>query len=46
LTAYNVLSSPYATLAGQQDADKRAAEDIADRIRIDIAVWFAEAAKK
>ena len=24
LTSYNVLSSPYATLAGQQDADRRA----------------------
>jgi len=46
LTAYNVLSSPYATLAVQQDADKRAAEDIADRIRIDLAVWFAAQAKK
>ncbi len=46
LTAYNVLTSPYATLAVQQDADKRAAEDIADRIRIDLAVWFAAQAKK
>ena len=46
LTAYNVLSSPYATLAVQQDADRRSAEDIADRIRIDVAVWFAEQAKK
>jgi LPS-assembly lipoprotein len=46
LTSYNVLSSPYATLAVQQDADRRAAEDIADRIRIDIAVWFAQQAKK
>ncbi len=46
LSAYNVLSSPYATLAVQQDADRRAAEDIADRIRIDLAVWFAEQAKK
>ncbi len=46
LTSYNVLSSPYATLAVQQDADRRAAEDIADRIRIDLAVWFAQKAKK
>ncbi|GAA0551917.1 LPS-assembly lipoprotein [Rhizomicrobium palustre] len=46
LTAYNVLSSPYATLANQQDADRRAAEDIADRIRINLAVYFAEQAKK
>jgi LPS-assembly lipoprotein len=46
LSAYNVLSSPYATLAVQQDADRRAAEDIADRIRIALAVWFAQQAKK
>lgn len=46
LSAYNVLSSPYATLAVQQDADRRAADDIADRIRIALAVWFAQQAKK
>jgi LPS-assembly lipoprotein len=46
LSAYNVLTSPYATLAVQQDADRRAAEDIADRIRIALAVWFAQEAKK
>jgi len=46
LSSYNVLSSPYATLAVQQDADRRAAEDIADRIRIDLAVWFAHQAQK
>lgn len=46
LTSYNVLSSPYATLAVQQDADRRAAEDIADRIRVDLAVHFAQQARK
>jgi LPS-assembly lipoprotein len=46
LSAYNVLSSPYATLAAQQDADQRAADDIADRIRIDLAVFFAQKARK
>ena len=46
LSAYNVLSSPYATLVAQQDADRRAADDIADRIRIDLAVFFAQKAKK
>jgi LPS-assembly lipoprotein len=30
----------------QQDADRRSAEDIADRIRIALAVWFAQQAKK
>ena len=42
LSAYNVLSSPYATLAVQQDANKRAADDIADRIRVALAVYFAQ----
>ena len=46
LSSYNVLGSPYATLSVQQDADRRAAEDIADRIRIDLAVWFAQQAKR
>jgi LPS-assembly lipoprotein len=43
LSAYNVVSSPYATLVSQQDADKRAADDIADRIRIALAAYFAQA---
>ena len=42
LSAYNVLSSPYATLIAQRDADRRAAEDIADRIRIALAAYFAQ----
>ena len=46
LSAYNVLPSSqvanYGTLAAQQDADKRAAEDIADRIRLDLDVYFAK----
>ena len=46
ISAYNVLpSSPqasYGTLAAQQDADKRAAEDIAERIRLDLNVYFAK----
>ena len=45
LSSYNVLGSPYATLSVQQDADRHAAQDIADRIRIDLAVHFAQAAK-
>jgi LPS-assembly lipoprotein len=39
-SAYNVVSSPYATLAEQQDADARAAQDIAERIRIALGVYF------
>jgi len=46
LSAYNVLPSSananYGTLAAQQDADKRAAEDIAERIRLDLNVFFAK----
>lgn len=42
LTAYNVTSSPYATMVAQQDADKRAAQDIAERIRLDLAAYFQQ----
>lgn len=42
LSAYNVVTSPYATLTAQQSADKNAAVDIAYRIRIDLAVYFAQ----
>jgi LPS-assembly lipoprotein len=41
LTAYNVVSSPYATLSAQQDAQKRAAQDLAQRIQLDLGVFFA-----
>ncbi|HEX3755310.1 MAG TPA: LPS assembly lipoprotein LptE [Rhizomicrobium sp.] len=40
LSSYNVAASPYSTLAAQQDADKRAAQDMADRIRLDLGAWF------
>jgi len=46
LSAYNVVNSPYATLIGQQDAYKRAADDIAERIRLDLGVYFAGAGRK
>jgi LPS-assembly lipoprotein len=46
ISAYNVLPSAananYGTLAAQQDADKRAAWDIAERIRLDLNVFFAK----
>jgi LPS-assembly lipoprotein len=42
LSAYNVVSSPYATLIAQQDAQKRAADDIAYRLRTDLGVFFAQ----
>ncbi|MGH6888501.1 MAG: LPS assembly lipoprotein LptE [Rhizomicrobium sp.] len=37
---YDVVASPYATLVAQQDAQKFAARDIADRIRVDLGVFF------
>jgi len=40
LSAYNVVQSPYATLTAQQDSAKRAAQDVAERIHLDLGVWF------
>jgi LPS-assembly lipoprotein len=45
LTAYNVVASPYATLIAQKDAQKRAGEELAERIRIDLGVYFARGVK-
>jgi LPS-assembly lipoprotein len=42
LTAYNVATSQYATLSAQQDDDKRTAQDIAERIRLDLAAFFRQ----
>ncbi len=41
-----VATSPYATLAARQDAERRAAEDIAYRIRLDLGVFFSQNATK
>lgn len=41
LAAYNVSNSPYSTLAVQQDSDRRAADDLADRIRMDLGAFFS-----
>jgi LPS-assembly lipoprotein len=40
LSSYNVAQSPYSTISAQQDADKRAADDIAQRIQLDLGVFF------
>ncbi len=40
LSVYNVVTSPYATLTAQQDASMRAAQDMAERIHLDLGVWF------
>lgn len=40
LTAYNVASSPYATVTVSRDADNRAVRDVAERVRTELAVYF------
>jgi LPS-assembly lipoprotein len=42
MSAYNVVQSPYATLVAQQDSTKRAAQDVAELIRLDLGVWFRQ----
>ena len=42
LAAYNVATAPYATVVAEQDASNRAAGDIAERLRVELAVFFAE----
>jgi LPS-assembly lipoprotein len=42
LSSFNVMASPYATVVAQQNADKQSADDIADRIRIALAAFFAQ----
>ncbi len=41
LESFDVAQSPYSSLTGQQDAEKRAAQDIAEHIRINLGVHFA-----
>jgi LPS-assembly lipoprotein len=40
LASYNVSNAPYSTLAVQKDSDRRAAADLADRIRMDLGAYF------
>lgn len=42
MSAYDVVASPYATLVAQQDAQKRGAGDIANRIRVDLSAYFSQ----
>lgn len=41
LASFNTSNAPYSTLAVQQDSDRRAADDLADRIRMDIGAYFS-----
>ena len=45
LTSYNVAAAPflYSTVAAERDAKNRAANDIAERIRTQIAVYLRSA---
>ncbi len=43
--SYNAASDPYAGIVAQQDGQKRAAQEAAQRIRIELAVYFADRAK-
>ena len=38
---YDVQAQPYASLAAQQDGERRAAEQAADRLRLELATYFA-----
>jgi LPS-assembly lipoprotein len=46
--AYNVAAAPYlyATTAAQRDAQNRAASDIAERLRTEVAVYLRETAEQ
>ncbi len=43
--SYNAVNDPYAGIVAQQDGQKRAAAEAAQRIRIELATWFADQAK-
>jgi len=42
---YDSADQPYASVAAQQDAQDRAAEEAARRIQLELATWFANGAK-
>lgn len=44
ITSYNVVTSPYATVIAEKDAQDRAAHDIAETIRTDVSVYLRQAA--
>jgi LPS-assembly lipoprotein len=39
--SYDVQSQPYSSLAAQQDGERRAAEQAAERLRVELASYFA-----
>jgi LPS-assembly lipoprotein len=42
MSAYNVVQSPYATEVAALDSSKRAAQSIAERIHLDLGIWFRQ----
>jgi LPS-assembly lipoprotein len=46
LSSYNVAQSPFATVSAQKDSDLRVADDIAERIRLDLGVFFSRRGKR
>ena len=42
---YDSADQPYASIAAQQDAQDRAAQEAARRIQLELAVWFANGEK-
>jgi LPS-assembly lipoprotein len=43
---YAATNIPYAGIAAQEDSQKRAADEAADRIRTDLGIYFATQARK
>lgn len=43
LSAYDVVANPYATLSAEQDAQAHTAQDIAQRLQLRLALFFARA---
>jgi LPS-assembly lipoprotein len=41
LSSYNVATAPYATQSARRDADTRALQDIAQRLSLDLGVYFS-----
>ena len=45
MVTYDSADQPYAGIAAQSDGERRAAEQVAQRIRIDLASFFASQKK-
>jgi len=45
IAVYNVIDSEYATLIAQQDAERRAARDVAEELRTRLGVFFSRRTK-